>query len=78
MIAPESINVNILEVSDESTEKKKPLAFSFGASNMRNIEVNPVKKIDDYETVPEPEIVKEEGEYKIIRKNPAHRNTVET
>jgi DNA-directed RNA polymerase subunit H (RpoH/RPB5) len=44
------------------------MAFSFGASGVWNIEVLPVKKIDDFEYVPGPEIVKEEGEYKIIRK----------
>jgi hypothetical protein len=68
IMTPDVVNVNVLETIEQKNEDKKPMAFSFGASGIRNIEVIPVKKIDDYECNPEPEIIKEDGEYRIIRK----------
>jgi hypothetical protein len=68
IVTPDVVNVNVLEINDPNNEGKKPMAFSFGASGVRNIEVIPVKKVDDYDCIPEPEIVKEEGEYKIVRR----------
>jgi hypothetical protein len=64
------VNVNVLEVGETEVKKKVPLAFNFGMSDRRNIEVKPVKKVDDFEEVPDPKIIEEDGEYKIIRETP--------
>jgi hypothetical protein len=70
VIIPDNVELNVLENNEAGTKKKEPLAFSFGASDKRSIEVSPRKKVDDREEVPEPEIIKENDEYKVIRKIP--------
>jgi hypothetical protein len=65
-----NVRVKRARVDDVEVKKKETLAFNFGISDKRNIEVKPTKKVDDFEEVPEPVIIKEKGEYKIIKETP--------
>jgi hypothetical protein len=50
--------------------KKEPINIVLKWDKKRDIKVKPTKKVDDYEEVPEPEIIKENGEYKVIKGTP--------
>jgi hypothetical protein len=60
----------VLETGVVESKKKEPLIFTFGTSNKKSIEVVVKKKVDDLEIIPDPEIIKENGEYKVLEKIP--------
>jgi hypothetical protein len=62
--------VNERKVSVDTVIRKEPINIVFKKERRSEIDVMPKKKVDDWEEIPEPEIVKENDEYKVVRKTP--------
>jgi hypothetical protein len=50
--------------------RKEPINIVFESGRKRDIDVKVKKKVDDYEEILEPKIIKESREYKIVREIP--------
>jgi hypothetical protein len=66
----ENLNINIVTEDPTDKKKKEPFNFVFNEVKQKNIQVKATKIVKDDEIVPEPKIIKEKGNYIIVKETP--------
>jgi hypothetical protein len=77
IMGQEVINLNVVIETPKEEKKKEPYRFLFDETKQRNIEMMAIKKVVDNEEIPEPKIIKENGEYKVVKEIPDSEKAME-